>query len=53
MDDFQRVEESESVECGACGFEMSKSFSGVEGTDGHQEYLASELPGECPVCNRS
>lgn len=47
----ERSEQREIFRCSECDdFELTKKFSGVAGTPGHEEYNRIEAPDQCPVC---
>lgn len=47
----ERLEVREVYCCAECDdFELEKTFSGVAGTTGHEQYDCIDAPGQCPVC---
>lgn len=51
MNEFEHTQETEAFECVECDdFRLEKSFSGIAGTPGNEEYDRIEPPEECPAC---
>ena len=48
---MENINRTETFSCTDCDdFSMEKSFSGLAGTPGHDEYEQIAAPDQCPAC---